>query len=137
MNGRGSTANHIVGSFGGNVNGSFQGPSAEPLAPRMMPPAENPPKFGGSDFKMSYQKIFFYLTTLGVANFLTKNEPPAPSDQETRLEILADYEQWRKGDYLCKNFILSALDDSLYNVYFVVITSKEIWESLEKKVQYR
>ena len=92
MNGGGPMPNPVVGSFGGNMNGSFQGPSAAPLAPRMMPPAEKPPKFGGSDFKRWYQKMLFYLTTLGVANFLTENEPPVPSDQETRLDILADYE---------------------------------------------
>ena len=91
MNGRGPMPNHVVGSFGGNMNGSFQRPSAAPLAPRMMPPAEKPPKFGGSDFKRWYQKMLFYLTTLGIANLLTENELPAPSDQETRLEILADY----------------------------------------------
>ncbi|XP_047952374.1 uncharacterized protein LOC125197908 [Salvia hispanica] len=97
-----------------------------------MSPAEKPPKFGGCWTKW-YQKMLFYLTTLHVAKFLAENGPPAPSDQETRLEIMADYEAWRKGDYLCKNFTLSALDDSLYNVYSVLTTSKEMWENLEKK----
>ncbi|KAB2617978.1 hypothetical protein D8674_013847 [Pyrus ussuriensis x Pyrus communis] len=31
------------------------------------------------------------------------------------------------------NYILNALDDSLYDVYVVCKITKELWESLEKK----
>ena len=38
-----------------------------------------------------------------------------------------------QADFLCKGYILSALDDNLYNVYSAIITSKELWDALEKK----
>lgn len=34
---------------------------------------------------------------------------------------------------MCKGYILSALEDDLYNVYSTVETSKELWSALEKK----
>ncbi|XP_070029830.1 uncharacterized protein [Nicotiana sylvestris] len=36
-------------------------------------------------------------------------------------------------DFLCKSYILRALEDDLYNVYSTVNTSKELWDALEKK----
>ncbi|XP_070044948.1 uncharacterized protein [Nicotiana tomentosiformis] len=36
-------------------------------------------------------------------------------------------------DVLCKGYILSALEDDLYNVYGAMKTSKELWDALEKK----
>ena len=35
--------------------------------------------------------------------------------------------------FLCKNYILSGLQDDLYNVYSNAKTSKELWDALEKK----
>ena len=37
-------------------------------------------------------------------------------------------EAWKQSDFLC-----SALEDDLYNVYSAIITSKELWNALEKK----
>ncbi|XP_042035004.1 putative receptor-like protein kinase At3g47110 [Salvia splendens] len=85
------------------------------MAPRVMPPTEKPPKFGSSDFKRWHQKMLFYLTTLGAMNFLTEDEPPAPSDQETNIEVMAHYDSWRREDYLFVN------------------TSRQVWENLERK----
>ncbi|XP_060195097.1 uncharacterized protein LOC132624313 [Lycium barbarum] len=42
-------------------------------------------------------------------------------------------EAWKHSDFLCKNYILSGLEDNLYNVYSNVGTSKELWDALEKK----
>nr|XP_009786649.1 PREDICTED: uncharacterized protein LOC104234731 [Nicotiana sylvestris] len=42
-------------------------------------------------------------------------------------------EAWKHSDFLCKNDILSYLEDGLYNVYSVMETSKELWNALEKK----
>jgi len=42
-------------------------------------------------------------------------------------------EAWKQPDFLCKGYILSALEDDLYNVYSAMTTSKELWDSLEKK----
>ncbi|GJZ01006.1 hypothetical protein Tco_0518967 [Tanacetum coccineum] len=67
--------------------------------------AERPKKFNGQNFKRWQQKMFFYLTTLGIAWFLKETvpqvEPPAK--------------------------------DPLYNVYCKTMTTKELWESLEHK----
>ncbi|GJW99868.1 retrovirus-related pol polyprotein from transposon TNT 1-94 [Tanacetum coccineum] len=67
--------------------------------------AERPEKFNGQNFKRWQHKMFFYLTTLGLARFLKETvpqvEPPAK--------------------------------DPLYNVYRKTTTAKELWESLEHK----
>ena len=34
---------------------------------------------------------------------------------------------------MCKNYILNGLDNSLYNVYCTVATSKELWTALDRK----
>ncbi|GJR56705.1 hypothetical protein Tco_1407226 [Tanacetum coccineum] len=49
-----------------------------------------------------------------------------------------DYESGRPhngehNEYNCRNYILNALDDSLYDIYSTFATAREIWESLEKK----
>ncbi|XP_070665186.1 uncharacterized protein [Malus domestica] len=41
-----------------------------------------------------------------------------------------DFKRWQQK---ILNYILNALDDSLYDVYVVCKTAKELWESLEKK----
>ena len=44
---------------------------------------------------------------------------------------------WKKHGhtqiFLCKNYILSGLQDDLYNVYNNAKTSKKLWDALEKK----
>ncbi|XP_060200885.1 uncharacterized protein LOC132629176 [Lycium barbarum] len=42
-------------------------------------------------------------------------------------------EAWKHAYFLCKGYILSALDDDLYNFYSSAKTSKELWLALEKK----
>ncbi|GKA79037.1 hypothetical protein Tco_0785574 [Tanacetum coccineum] len=50
---------------------------------------------------------------------------------------VADYEkvasQWNHNGYNCRNYILNALEDSLYDIYSTFAIAREIWESLEKK----
>ena len=40
---------------------------------------------------------------------------------------------WKHSDFLCKNYILNGLDNTLYNVYSLIKTTKELWESLDRK----
>ncbi|XP_073138758.1 uncharacterized protein [Henckelia pumila] len=40
---------------------------------------------------------------------------------------------WNHNNFLCKNYILNGLDDTLYSVYSSIKTAKELWDSLEKK----
>ncbi|GJR41378.1 retrovirus-related pol polyprotein from transposon TNT 1-94 [Tanacetum coccineum] len=102
---------------------------------------EKPKKFKGSDFCRWQQKMLFYLTSLHVLYVLTDSEPVDPylvDGQNVPTEAqMADCEraasQWNHNEYNCKNYILNALDDSMYDIYSTFATAKEIWESLEKK----
>ena len=95
-------------------------------------PAEKPSKFSGVDFKRWQQKMFFYLTTLSLQKFI-KEEVPNPNEQVPEKDMSLVIEAWKHSDFLCRNYILSGLDDILYNVYRNINTSKELWEALEKK----
>ncbi|XP_015160408.1 uncharacterized protein [Solanum tuberosum] len=95
-------------------------------------PAEKPAKFSGVDFKRWQQKMFFYLTTLSLQRFINENVP-VMSDETPPEERFLVTEAWTHSDFLCKNYILSGLQDDLYNVYSNVKTSKELWDALEKK----
>ena len=95
-------------------------------------PAEKPGKFSGVDFKRWQQNIFFYLTTLSLQKFI-KEEVLNPNEQVPEKDRSLVIEAWKHSDFLCRNYILSGLDDILYNVYSNINTSKELWEALEKK----
>ncbi|XP_070020298.1 uncharacterized protein [Nicotiana sylvestris] len=95
-------------------------------------PAEKPEKFFGLDFKWWQQKMFFYLTTLSLQKFIKEDVPVLP-DETPENERFLVIEVWKHSDFLCKNYVLSGLEDDLYNVYSGVETSKELWTALEKK----
>ena len=40
---------------------------------------------------------------------------------------------WKHSDFLCRNYVLNGLVDSLYNNYSDKKTAKELWESLDRK----
>ena len=88
-------------------------------------------KFTGLDFKRWWQKRF-YLTTLNLSKVLHEDVPTL-KEGETDKQIVVAIEAWKHLDFLCKNYILNGLDKTMYNVYSQVKTSKELWESLEKK----
>ncbi|XP_076951202.1 uncharacterized protein LOC143624426 [Bidens hawaiensis] len=96
--------------------------------------AEKPEKFSGLHFKRWQQKMFFYLTTLNLARFLKESAPPATNAEgETDVQPLSAVDAWKHSEFLCRNYVLNGLMDSLYNVYASIKTAKELWESLEKK----
>ena len=104
------------------------------------PHVEKPEKFKGSDFRRWQQKMLFYLTTLHVSNVLTDSEPTDPYAEGHNVPTeaqVADYEraasQWNHNEYNCRNYLLNALDDSLYDIYSFFTSAREIWISLEKK----
>ncbi|GJT09220.1 DNA polymerase zeta catalytic subunit-like protein [Tanacetum coccineum] len=102
---------------------------------------EKPKKFKGSDFHRWQQKMLFYLTSLHVSYVLTDSELVdsymVDGENVPTEEKMADYEratsQWNHNEYNCRNYILNALDDSLYDIYSTFSSAREIWESLEKK----
>ncbi|KAK4400651.1 hypothetical protein Sango_1171200 [Sesamum angolense] len=101
---------------------------AQPIAAQ----GERPEKFSGNDFKRWHQKMLFYLTTLNLARFLSE-ETPVVSEGETDTQNRAAMDTWGHGDFLCRNYILNGLSDTLYNVYSSATTARALWESLEKK----
>ncbi|GKB79433.1 hypothetical protein Tco_0946328 [Tanacetum coccineum] len=102
---------------------------------------EKPKKFKGSNFRCWQQNMLFYLTSLHVSYVLTDFEPVDPylvDGENVPTEAqMADYEraasQWNHNEYNCRNYVLNALDDSLYDIYSTFATIRDIWESLEKK----
>ena len=47
--------------------------------------------------------------------------------------MVAAVEAWKHADFLCRNYLLNGLDNTLYNVYCAFNTARELWESLDKK----
>ncbi|XP_021991764.1 uncharacterized protein LOC110888547 [Helianthus annuus] len=78
------------------------------------------------------QKMFFYLTTLNLARFLTEPKPHV-DEGEMDAQTVSAIHAWNHLDFLCRNFILNGLVDTMYNVYFKAKTAKELWESLDRK----
>ncbi|XP_070053900.1 uncharacterized protein LOC142173528 [Nicotiana tabacum] len=95
-------------------------------------PAKKPIKFSGIDFKRCQQKMLFYLTTLNLQKFIKEDVPVLPESTPENERFIVT-EAWKHSDFLCKNYILSGLEDDLYNVYSNVQTLKELWDALEKK----
>lgn len=113
------------------VNGS-----GAPVTNTVVNHAEKPEKFNGQNFKRWQQKMFFYLTTLNLARFLKENAPqvePPAEGQSSNQQAVQALEAWKHSDFLCHNYVLNGLVDSLYNVYCKTKTAKELWESLERK----
>ncbi|GJV16573.1 RNA-directed DNA polymerase, eukaryota, reverse transcriptase zinc-binding domain protein [Tanacetum coccineum] len=98
--------------------------------------AKKPEKFNGQNSKRWQQKMFFYLTTLNLVRFLNETAPqvePPEEGQASNAQVVQAVEAWRHSDFLCHNYVLNGLVDSLYNVYYKTMTAKELWESLERK----
>ena len=95
--------------------------------------AEKPENFSGLHFKRWQQKMFFYLTTLNLARFLTEEAPQIAEGTAGDVQTVSAVEAWKHSDFLCRNYVLNGLVDSLYNVYCVTKTAKELWDSLDKK----
>ena len=77
------------------------------------------------------KKMLFYLTTLCLVHVL-KQECPKASKQPTN-ETFNAIEAQKHSNFLCRNYILNGLVDSLYNVYSSFTIARGLWEALEKK----
>ena len=97
-----------------------------------VPLAKKPGKFSGVNFKGWKKRVFFWLTTLGLQKFTNEETPVHATDMSNR-ERLMIIEAWTQADFLCKGYILNALEDDLYSVYSAMTTSKELWNALKKK----
>ena len=93
---------------------------------------EKPKKFNGFNFKRWQEKMLFYLTTLNLARFLAEDAPKLKED-ERNIQIISVVDAWKHSNFLCLNYVMNALIDSLYNVYSNKKIDKELWESLDRK----
>ena len=82
------------------------------MAPMTVSHGEKPKKFNKTEFKRWQQKMLFYLTTLNLARFL-QEDAPALKENETDRQVVADVEAWKHADFLCHNYLLNGLDNTL------------------------
>ncbi|KAF3647785.1 hypothetical protein FXO37_19780 [Capsicum annuum] len=99
-------------------------------APQPMAPAEKLKKFAGINFKRWKQMMFFYLTTLYLQRFTSEDAPEVPEETSDKKHFMI-VKAWNHSDFLCRNYILSVLQEDLYNVYSGTKTSKELSGALE------
>ncbi|CAL2270711.1 unnamed protein product [Prunus armeniaca] len=112
-----------------NDKGKCVAPALHVVIPASSSHGEKPEKFNGTDFKRWQQKILFDLITLNLAKFLKEDA----STTGTSIEAVDVANAWYHSDFLCKNYILNELDNTLYNVYSPIKIAKALWESLDKK----
>ncbi|WJZ85230.1 hypothetical protein VitviT2T_004776 [Vitis vinifera] len=109
-----------------------QVPAMPTAVPISVSPGEKPEKFSGLNFKRWQQKMLFYLTTLNLARFLTEDAPKLKEDEHD-IQVISAIDAWKHSDFLCRNYVMNGLADSLYNVYSDKKIAKELWESLDRK----
>ena len=102
------------------------------MAPMTVSHGEKQENFNGTEFKRWQQKMLFYLTTLNLACFL-QEDVPALKENENDKQVVAAVEAWKLANFLCSNYILNGLGNTLYNVYCAFDTARELWESLDKE----
>ena len=44
---------------------------------------------------------------------------------------------WKHANYICQNYMVSGMIESLYNVYSSKTTARDLWESLEHKYKIK
>lgn len=89
-------------------------------------------KFKSVDFKRWQQKMLFYLTTMNLAHVVKEKVLKVDENPMTK-ETLSAIEAWDHFESYSRNYILNGLDDNHYDIYSTCKTTKELWESLEKK----
>ena len=94
--------------------------------------AEKLEEFSGLNLKRWKQKMLFYLTTLNLMRFLTEYAPKLKED-DTNLQLVSAFQTWNYSNFMCMNYIMNCLSNSLYNVYSVLKMSKTLWDSLDRK----
>ncbi|KAL2491386.1 Uncharacterized protein Adt_27014 [Abeliophyllum distichum] len=90
-----------------------------------VPHGKKSEKFIGVEFKRWYQKMLFYLTTLNLEKFLNE-DPPAIQEGENNRASLIALDAWKHSDFLCKNYVLNGLDNTLYNMYCSKQSAKDL-----------
>ncbi|KAL2485964.1 Uncharacterized protein Adt_30720 [Abeliophyllum distichum] len=79
---------------------------------------EKPKKFNGLNFKRWQQKMLFYLTISNLVRFLTEDALKLKQGNGD-IQAVSVVEAWKHSDFLCQNYVMNGLTDSLYNIYIV------------------
>ena len=58
--------------------------------------------------------MLFYLTTLHLDLYLKEEAPLLTAESNVQAVYVVD--AWKHADYICQNYVLNCLVDSLYNV---------------------
>ena len=109
-----------------------QAPMVHTFGPIFVSPREKLEKFNELNFKRWQQKMIFYLTTLNLTRFLIEDTPQL-NEYEHDIQVISAIKAWKHLDFLCRNYVLNGLTDTLYNVYYTKSSTKELWESLDRK----
>ena len=107
-------------------------PPTPVMSPMTVSHGEKLEKFNGTEFKRWQQKMLLYLPTLNLDCFL-QGDAPALKENEIDKQVIVVVEAWKHVDFLCRNYLLNVLDNTLYNVYYAFNIARELWESLDKK----
>jgi hypothetical protein len=78
--------------------------------------------------------MLFYLTILNLAKFLTEKALKS-SKNKFDPPTMGVVDACNHIDFMCKNCILNGLDNTLYNMYNSITSTKKIWEVLNKKYE--
>ena len=76
--------------------------------------------------------MLFYLTTLNLVRFLTDDAPKLRED-ELDIQVISVVDAWKHYYFLCRNYVMNGLVDSLYNFYSNKKIAKELLESINQK----
>ena len=88
----------------------------------------NPFNFGPPLFLSFFFFFFFLCLIIKLVSKLwcvTENVPKL-KENETDRRVVVAVEAWKHADFLCKNYILNGLDNTLYNAYSSIKTAKEL-----------
>ena len=81
---------------------------------------------------MTTKDVIFYLTTLNLTRFLIENDPKLKEDEHD-IQVISAMEARKHFDFMCRNYVMNGLANSLYNIYIDQKTKKELWKSLDHK----
>ena len=75
--------------------------------------------------------MLFYLTKhLNFARFLIEEAHNFKED-ECDIQVIIVVDAWKHYNFLCRNYVMNGLIDSLYNFYSDKKITKDQWESLD------
>ncbi|KAK3024908.1 hypothetical protein RJ639_043223 [Escallonia herrerae] len=89
-------------------------------------------QFDGSNFGRWQEKVKFLLTALRIVYILNCEPLLEPGDNASENEK-KEWQRRNDDEVMCRDHILNALSDRLYNFYKSFDSAKEIWKALEYK----